>query len=145
MKKNKELSNKEQTKETVNNKTVSKSMNSKQKVNVIDIILRYPYYFIGILAFVIYFQSIFFGFVKLDDIPIIVNKFEYFKDISNIFDAFSKDAFINEIGNFYRPLQTASFIFDSQIGGGSPWIYHLTNILLHIVSCLLIFKILAAY
>lgn len=40
---------------------------------------------------------------------------------------------------FYRPLVTLSFALDWQWGGGAPFSFHLTNVLLHLVVCALVF------
>lgn len=41
----------------------------------------------------------------------------------------------------YRPLTTASLALDRAAGGGSPFAFHLTNVLLHTVVCLLVFAL----
>ena len=138
------------SKKNINEKIKNADIISNSKINdkgkfksdkgFLEVLYQYPYLLIGILALVLYFQSIFFGYVKLDDIAIIVNKGDYLADFSNIIDAFRKDAFTNDVGNFYRPLQTVSFILDSQIAGSNSWMYHLTNVILHIIACCLIFK-----
>jgi tetratricopeptide (TPR) repeat protein len=102
----------------------------------LNLIKKYPIAIISILAFLIYFQTFFFGFVKLDDIPIIQGNFEYFSDFSNIPDAFTKDAFVRDKGSFYRPLQTVMFIIETNIGGGDPFIFHIVNVLLHLLTCI---------
>lgn len=35
---------------------------------------------------------------------------------------------------YYRPLVTVSYLFDWMIGGGKPWMFHLTNTVLHAVT-----------
>lgn len=49
---------------------------------------------------------------------------------------FSKDKFY--MGNFH-PLSMLSLAFDYQIAGFEPWIYHLTNLLLHVINTILVF------
>jgi len=107
------------------------------------IVSKYPISLISLLAFVIYFQTFFFGFVKLDDIPILQFNYEYFSDISNIPDSFTRDAFVRDVGSFYRPLQTTMFIIETNIAGGEPFIFHIINVILHILTCIgvyLLFK-----
>lgn len=100
---------------------------------------RYQFYFIGAVILVIYAKTVLFNFTYMDDnVLVLVNKF-FLKDLRNILEAFRSDAFGREIGHYYRPLLTVSFILDAQLSGISPVIYHLTNIILHIVStCLLL-------
>jgi tetratricopeptide (TPR) repeat protein len=53
------------------------------------------------------------------------------KDFRNAPKAFTTDAFIEETGSYYRPLQTLSYMVDLQISGeNSTWMLHLTNVLL---------------
>src|SRR2546430_13526807 len=42
----------------------------------------------------------------------------------------------------FRSLQTVSFMLDALVGGPKPFIYHLTNLLLHIVGSLCVFWLL---
>jgi hypothetical protein len=43
------------------------------------------------------------------------------------------------VGNYYRPLVFASFALDFALGGGTPALFHLTNLILQgVVSCLLL-------
>jgi tetratricopeptide (TPR) repeat protein len=44
-----------------------------------------------------------------------------------------------ERSNFYRPLQTISYMLDYAIAEYNTWPYHLTNLLLHLISGLLIY------
>ena len=103
------------------------------------LIKKNPIVTIGLLSFMIYFQTFFFGFVQLDDIPILQFNFEYFDDLSNIPDSFTRDAFVHDEGSFYRPIQTVSFILETNIAGGKPYIFHITNVILHIFTCIGIF------
>ncbi|MFI5208432.1 MAG: tetratricopeptide repeat protein [Gemmatimonadales bacterium] len=41
----------------------------------------------------------------------------------------------------YRPITTASFAMDWAAGGGSPLAFHVTNVALHLVVCLLVFML----
>lgn len=41
----------------------------------------------------------------------------------------------------YRPVTVATFFWDAAIGGRSPWAYHLTNLLLHMVCVLLLYSV----
>ena len=110
--------------------------------NILDKLSSFPFAHLIIIGFtfLLYFQTIDFGFTNLDDNTIILNNYAITKNISNLDEAFKRDAFLNVKGNhFYRPMQTVSFMFDAQIGGKNPWIYHLTNIILHCFTCISIF------
>jgi len=55
-------------------------------------------------------------------------------------EAFTHDAFVSDKGEtFYRPLQTISFMLDALVGGNEPWIYHLSNLILHILTVIALF------
>jgi tetratricopeptide (TPR) repeat protein len=72
----------------------------------------------------------------MDDTVIIKNNFNIICNINKIDEAFYRDAFLNKNGNtFYRPFQTISFMFDAMISGENPLMYHLTNIFIHIATC----------
>jgi hypothetical protein len=40
--------------------------------------------------------------------------------------------------NYYRPLPLLTFMLDYRLGGGQPWLFHLTNLLFHIVNTVLV-------
>jgi len=95
------------------------------------------------LVLVIYFQLFSFEIGKLDEDHLILNNQTLFSDFSNWKTAVSTDAFFGvKSSNFYRPVQNLSFLIDGQIGGGSPWSFYLTNILLHILTCITLLSIL---
>jgi hypothetical protein len=47
-------------------------------------------------------------------------------------------AFTRPFQDYYRPLTSASFVFDSSYAKGNPFFYHQTNILLHALTALLV-------
>lgn len=99
---------------------------------------------ISALGIIIYFQVLFFDFSYLDDSVLILDNQDFLANPINIFQSFLIDVFhaFNNDAFYYRPLLTISFIFDYQLGGASPFIYHFTNIILHIVSSYLVFVFL---
>lgn len=100
------------------------------------------YLIIGLVAFAIYIPTLFFGFVGLDDKDIIIDNYKSISELSSVWNSFSTDAYSNSLSPYYRPLLTASFALNAQIGGQEPFIYHLTNILLHTLFCCLLFLLL---
>ncbi len=105
----------------------------------------FPFLIIGVLVFVTYIRVFNFGFSGLDDKLLLISNFTFLSDISNIPDAFLTDAFIKNLNSpFYRPLQTVSFILDSQLIGSKPetTIFHITNLIIHIVNAMLVFVLL---
>ena len=90
----------------------------------------------------VYATALTFKFNGLDDVEILKHRYYIIGDISKIKVAFTTDAFLGTNGSFYRPLQTVSFMLDALVGGPKPFIYHLTNLLLHIASSLCVFWLL---
>src|SRR5215472_18060036 len=39
----------------------------------------------------------------------------------------------------YRPLTMSAFVVEWSIGGGAPWMFHATNLMLYIAACLLFY------
>jgi hypothetical protein len=87
-----------------------------------------------LLPFFLYIKVAGFEFIDFDDVAIIKNNFDILGHFSKIGIAFKTDAFISAHGDFYRPMQTVSFMLDALIGGDRPWIYHLFNLLYHILT-----------
>jgi tetratricopeptide (TPR) repeat protein len=108
-----------------------------------EILLSNPYIFISVIGFLVYSQSLFFDFSYHDDDIMIVNNKQLFEEQGNTSLAFKTDAWFKVKSiELYRPLQSISYILDYNIAGTSPWIFHATNILLHILCCLFLYKLL---
>jgi hypothetical protein len=91
---------------------------------------------------VLYFRVVNFEFSTLDDTDIISNNINIIKNLENVPKAFTTDGYLTNKISFYRPLQTLSFMIDAQFSGENPWAYHLTNIILHILSVIILFVLL---
>jgi protein O-mannosyl-transferase len=90
-----------------------------------------------LFSVVLFFQTLFFDFVNFDD-----NKIK--NEVLNTIGGVGKITKVMTMsyGNFFRPLQTASFLIERAIGGESAFIYHLTNLLIHALTCFLIYLLL---
>jgi len=104
--------------------------------------LRFAPLFIAVAVLAVYSTALTFNFIGFDDMEILKQRYFIIGDISKIKVAFTTDAFLGPNGSFYRPLQTVSFMLDALVGGPKPFIYHLTNLLLHIASSLCVFWLL---
>ena len=104
--------------------------------------LRFAPLFIALAVLAVYASALRFNFLGLDDVEILKHRYYIIGDLSKIKLAFTTDAFLGANGSFYRPLQTVSFMLDALVGGQKPFIYHLTNLLLHIVAGLCVFWLL---
>jgi len=100
---------------------------------------------IALAGFLVYAKTVFFDFTYFDDNTLILDNAHFLGKLSNILEAFKQDAFYisQSSSGFYRPLLTATFILNAQIAGTSPFIYHLTNILLHLLASCLLYLLLA--
>jgi protein O-mannosyl-transferase len=109
------------------------SVSSNNKSTIIYVIIVFC------LPVLLYLQTLGFGFIGYDDTDIISNNLAFLSDFRNAPRVFLKDALLADASNFYRPLQTLSYMVDIQLSGGNnPWMYHLTNVLLlGFIACLL--------
>lgn len=83
------------------------------------------------------------GFV-FDDAVAITNNQAVISDFSlaKIFGSgFWGGGLVDNSGS-YRPITVLTFAIDHRLGGGDPWVFHLTNILLHALCVLTIFWVL---
>lgn len=101
-----------------------------------------PYIIIIVLGFLLYFQALFFNFSYLDDNTLILDNQSFLNNFGNIFQAFQIDVFhlFNHSAAYYRPILTVSLMLDYQLGGITPFIYHFTNIVLHLIAVCLVFS-----
>ncbi len=101
-----------------------------------------PAMWLGLLAALIYLPSLFYGFTELDD-SIFIRDFQaYNEDLHNIVTAFQRGLFDAVKDPYYRPLFSDSMIINYHLSGAENiWGYHLVNILLHVCSVVLLYKL----
>ncbi len=110
-----------------------------------DRVTRTPlvYLLFFVLAFLIYGQAMQFFLGKLDEDLLIIRQIDYLKNLHNLPEAVMKDPYLNAKGSaFYRPLQTVSYMIDSQFFMNRGSVFFVTNILLHAAVCSLFFYLL---
>lgn len=95
------------------------------------------------LALAIYSRSLFCGFIR-DDLPQIVNNpqvqsWQYFPRLlgSHLWSQFGPSWTVL----FYRPLFSIWMLLVHTVGGLSPWVWHLSNVLLHVAATYLVFRL----
>jgi tetratricopeptide (TPR) repeat protein len=98
----------------------------------------------GILAAIcllLFSWTLGFDFSPLDDYDLVGrdDKMAYYRDIGNLGALFLKPIFTVA---YYRPMLSLSFMWDAILGGGKPWMFHLTNVLLHTGASLLLYLVL---
>ena len=129
-------------KQKKNEKTITTGKGKFEKF--LDFLTRgiTPYCIIAAIIFGVYFQTLSYGITRLDDDKIIKNANSIIHK-NNIFEAFKTDAFLSYYGSeFYRPIQSLSFIIDSNLGENNLVYFHLTNLVLHIINCCLVFYLI---
>jgi hypothetical protein len=91
---------------------------------------------LGIVLYANMFRN---SFLWDDELLIIRN--EYIKDWSHLQEIFKINLFhsVSKKGNYYRPLQSLSLLFDYSLWRLNPFGYHLTNLLLHIFNAIIIY------
>lgn len=99
------------------------------------------YFVISLTAFLVYFPVLFFGFTYLDDNSLIIDHAGFLGQFLNIFESFRQDVFLSYLDAYYRPIMTVSLIFDAQFFGSNPFMFHFTNIIIHILSTISLFII----
>jgi tetratricopeptide (TPR) repeat protein len=120
-------------------------LKSKKKNNQLELVTKKNklniYLAILILVpLVLYIRVVDFQFTKFDDEDIIVKHYDTLKDLKNINQTFTHDFYMDTTAAvYYRPIPVVSFMIDAQIGGQEPWIYHLTNLILHIITVIVLF------
>jgi Flp pilus assembly protein TadD len=100
---------------------------------------NYQYLIIFLVVCAIYAQNLSFSYVYLDDNLIVFQEFHKIDNLSKIPSTF-KGGYIFD--TYYRPVIMISFIIDSAIAGQSSTMYHLTNLILHIIVSFLVYSLL---
>jgi Flp pilus assembly protein TadD len=102
-----------------------------------------PFLWIAGVVLLVYFRALSAGFVHLDDHKLIVENFSFINDLANLPRLFVDDVFHEAPkDSFYRPILALSLMVDSQVGQTAPWVYHLTNVLIHVSACWLAYRLL---
>ncbi|MBN2543000.1 tetratricopeptide repeat protein [bacterium] len=115
----------------------------KGKINAkqFEKLLSNLWWIIPLLAILVYIQSFKAGFTNWDDPWLTINnstiKGFTWENIRSIFAVKSSGT--------YQPLRTFSYLIDYSIGGENPFVYHLHNVLLYALNCLLVLLILKQF
>ena len=115
--------------------------NNYQNINKNKLLTLLLYILIPLIILSLYYKTLSFDISGLDDDTFIKMNFMQ----TSITDVFKKTVFLNDISPFYRPLLPISFMIDNTISNSSPYALHTTNIMLHIISCFLIFFFFKKY
>lgn len=109
-----------------------------------SISLKYVFLIITALTLIVYGQTLNFSFTWFDDDAILLRNEAYISDFSNVIDAVTRDAEFQEKNiELYRPMQNVSFMVDAKLYGFNPGLFHLTNMLIHVATSILLFLLLS--
>lgn len=96
---------------------------------------------IAILAIAIYSNTLKNGFVYDDKYTIVNNTL--IKSFDNLPLLLDKTAYFSRSEEItYRPVVTLTYFIDFKLYGLSPWGYHLTNIIIHAINGILLYRLL---
>lgn len=99
------------------------------------------YLIIALVAFAVYANTLLNEFVYDDEL--LVSADSSITSISNIPKFFTGHAGFNQVFIwFYRPVVSTSYAIDYAIWKLNPLGFHLTNIIIHVINCLLLYKFL---
>ena len=94
------------------------------------------------VPFLLYAQTLGFGFVYHDDDTIIITGSKVLENF-NLHQLFFTDAWLHDkVIELYRPWQSFTYAIDYAIGGLNPWIYHLHNLLVFCFGIQLLYLVL---
>lgn len=98
-----------------------------------------------IVVFSLYGKSIFFDFTYHDDDLLIENQVPFLSDVTNVPKLFIISCYFNRDNIYYRPILNLSFLIETCIFGFDKKIYHLTNIILFILTLYLMYVFLVKF
>ncbi len=91
-----------------------------------------------LISLLFYLRTLWYDFSPMDDQWLILKNASFFGNWQNLKAIFSEPT----VGLYYRPLLILTFMIDYHISHLSPLAYHFTNILLHIISVVLLYRLL---
>ncbi|MCL4375169.1 tetratricopeptide repeat protein [Patescibacteria group bacterium] len=94
-----------------------------------------------IIGFLVYFPSLFGQFIWDDEDFITSNRYVHAMQVGKFFTE-NAIAGRGKSSDYYRPLQLTINALLYQIGGNTPWIYHLSSVLLHLGAAVCVYYLL---
>ncbi|MEL1242438.1 tetratricopeptide repeat protein [Flavobacterium flavipallidum] len=121
-------------------------INQKDTLNK-ELILQKLTWFLAIISFLLYANTLKHGFV-LDDIAVIEQNRFVQKGLAGIPELFSTlywQGYWDSNAGLYRPLSLVAFAIEWQLSPNNPFIHHFFNVLYYVLSIVLLFKVLYYY
>ena len=99
------------------------------------------YWLLAVVPFLLYLKSFFYELSPFDESWLILRDQHFLSQWSAFGEAFVHD--IQKI--YYRPILTLSFVIDVHLGGINPFIFHFSNVIYHLLACLVLFRFLLLF
>lgn len=97
-----------------------------------------PIYLLILLSFLIYLPTLWYGFSPLDERWLFLQQLDIMRDAGNL-PLLYKSSIMKM---YYRPVLMNTFMFDLIIGNGSAAFFHFTNVLIHVLCSVLLYRFL---
>jgi protein O-mannosyl-transferase len=109
-------------------------------VNLQQLSEKRPFVYTVLVAvpLLVFFKCVYFEFTLMDEQWLIMDRKAGYEHWSGLTDLFRAPI----LSMFYRPILTASFLLDYQLGGLDTRIYHLSNVVYHLLCVLMLFRLL---
>jgi tetratricopeptide (TPR) repeat protein len=99
-----------------------------------------------LLPLIIYIRTIGFQIIGFDDNGIIDNADLWLKTLKGGGGILKTLLSLGNFGNsFYRPIQFLTYEIDASISGNNPWMYHISNILVHLAAVVTLYYFLQRF
>ncbi len=106
--------------------------------------VKYPFLWLAAAVLAVYLPTMQFGFTQLDD-SIFIQEFRaYNEDLSNLLTSFTRGVFHETNDTYYRPFLMNIMLLNYQVSGEDIAGYHAVNILLHLLSTVLLYRLFIA-
>ena len=103
---------------------------------------RYVFLLFAVVIFLLYAKSLFFKFTYLDDNQLLINRTHFLDNFANIIKSFQEPVFYLAASGstYYRPILNVFFILEYNLFSDNFFLYHLFNIILHLLNTFLVYK-----
>ncbi len=103
-----------------------------------------PFVLVVACGLAVYGNSLFFDYTYFDDQELVFNNQYFYDDLSNIGALFMDDMWRFTEDTYYRPLYMLTYMVDFQFTGTDLFGFHLTSILIHLLSASLLLVLFRA-
>lgn len=102
--------------------------------------IPYPVFWLALVAILLYLPSVFYGITRLDDYVFLFWFRHYNSHWSDLLTSFRRGVFGLD-DHYYRPVFLDTMLLNAHLWGGRVMGYHIVNILLHVLSVCLLYRL----